>query len=195
MTKLKLVKFDTAISYNGLKTFDCNNEMINNFVHRSLKKRVKKHFSQAYVILEDDIFVGFYTLDTFSISRDIFELEEKPSGLPPIVPVIKLGMLGVSRKLQGQGVGKRLLRDALLKVSQISDLAGCAGLYLLAEQDAVLFYETLGFVRLKKDEPLPMFLSITKIIESMNETDYLMKSTKNKDRILKSLDELNIIRK
>ncbi len=169
MPKLKLVKFDTSFSYKGLKTFDCNNEMINHFVHRSLTKRVKKHLSQAYVLLQDDTFVGFYTLDTFSISRDTFETEQKPSGLPPIVPVIKLGMLGVSKKLQGQGIGKRLLRDALLKVAQISDLAGCAGLYLLAEQDAVSFYETLGFITLKEIEPLPMFLSITNIIESMDE--------------------------
>ena len=169
MPKLKLVKFDTSFSYKGLKTFDCNNEMINHFVYRSLNKRVKKHLSQAYVLLQDDTFVGFYTLDTFSISRDTFETEQKPSGLPPIVPVIKLGMLGVSKKLQGQGIGKRLLRDALLKVAQISDLAGCAGLYLLAAQDAIPFYETLGFITLKEAEPLPMFLSITKIIESMDE--------------------------
>ncbi|NOR56453.1 MAG: GNAT family N-acetyltransferase [Sulfurovum sp.] len=171
MPKLKLVKFDTSFSYKGLKTFDCSHEMINHFVQKSLKKRVKKYLSQAYVLLEDDVFVGFYTLDTFSILSDIFEIEQKPSGLPPIVPVIKLGMLGVSKKLQGQGIGKRLLRDAMLKVVQVANLAGCAGIYLLAEKDAVSFYETLGFIRLKEEEPLPMFLSITKIIGSMDETN------------------------
>ncbi len=190
MPKLKLAKFDESFTYKGLKTFDCGNEMINNFVHKSLKKRVKKHLSQAYVLLQDHTFVGFYTLDTFSISRDIFETEQKPSGLPPIVPVIKLGMLGVSKKLQGKGIGKRLLRDVLLKVAQISDLAGCAGLYLLSEKDAVLFYKSLGFIALKEDDPLPMFLNITTIIESMNESEYLMRSANNKKHILDSLKEL-----
>jgi len=167
MTKYRLVKFDTAFSYKDYKTFDCNNEMINTFVQRSLKKRVKKHLSQAYVLLEDDIFVGFYTLDTFAITRDMFETEQKPSALPPVVPVIKLGMLAVDKKIQGQGIGKRLLRDALLKVAEISELAGCAGIYLLAEKDAVVFYESLGFITIKKAIPSPMFLSIDQVLDAV----------------------------
>lgn len=168
MPKLKLEKFDVSKTYKGLKVFDCDNEMINTFVHRSLKKRVKKHLSQAYVLLEDECFVGFYTLDTFSIAREIFQTEENPSNLPPVVPVVKLSMLGVSKELQGKGIGSRLLRDAMLKVAQISELTGCAGIYLLSERDAVSFYESLGFIRLKKDEPLPMFLNISEILDSIS---------------------------
>ena len=169
MPKVKLVSFDTSITYKGIKSFDCNNEMINTFVKKSLKKRVKKHFSQAYVLLnEKEYFVGFYTLDTFSISREIFKLSNKPSGLPPIVPVIKLGMLGVDNSLQNQGIGKRLLRDALSKVANISKIAGCTGVYLLAEEEAISFYEKLGFVALNKNKPTSMFLHIDKILESIH---------------------------
>ena len=98
MSRFRLIPFDTTLSYRGIKTFDCNNNMINTFVKKSLKKRVGKHLSQAYVLLDtqnSDDFVGFYTLDTFSITRDSFEDINKPSGLPPVVPVVKLGMLGV----------------------------------------------------------------------------------------------------
>lgn len=163
--ELKLEKFDFSKTYIGQKEFDCNNEMINKFVHKSLKKRVRKHLSQAYVLLNNERFVGFYTLDTFSIAKDNFELENKPSGLPPIVPVVKLNMLGIDKSLQGEGLGKRLLRDAFLKVYEISKLAGCTGIYLLAEKDAISFYESLGFVAIKDDEPLPMFLNIHIILE------------------------------
>jgi len=167
---LRLVTFNTSTSYKGLKTFDCGNEMINTFVYKSLKKRVKKHLSQAYILLdENEKFVGFYTLDTFSINREIFELPHKQSGLPPIVPVIKLNMLGLDVSLQRQGIGQRLLRDALVKVIEISKIAGCTGLYLLAEEEAVYFYEELGFVALKHATPLPMFLHIEKILESVDE--------------------------
>ncbi|MCF6243600.1 MAG: GNAT family N-acetyltransferase [Sulfurovum sp.] len=165
---LKLVTFDATTAYKGLKTFNCANEMINTFVQKSLKKRVKKHLSQAYVLLDKkETFVGFYTLDTFSISRQIFELPDKPNGLPPIVPVIKLGMLGLDISLQKQGIGLKLLQDALLKVVEISKIAGCTGLYLLAESEAVSFYEKLGFVPLNQSSPLPMFLHIEKILESI----------------------------
>jgi len=169
VTNLKLEKFDLSKTYIGQKEFDCNNKMINQFVHKSLKKRVKKHLSQAYVLLKNERFVGFYTLDTFSIAKDNFELENRPSGLPPIVPVVKLSMLGVDKSLQGEGIGKRLLRDIFLKVYQISKLAGCTGIYLLAEKDAVLFYERLGFVGIKDDEPLPMFLNIDIVLELFSE--------------------------
>lgn len=165
MPKLKLEKFDLAKSYKELKSFDCNNEMINHFVHRSLKKRVKKHLSQAYVLLEDEHFAGFYTLDTFSIAREVFQTENRPAGLPPVVPVVKLSMLGVSKTLQGKGIGSRLLRDAMLKAAQVSELAGCAGIYLLSEKEAVSFYESLGFIALKKEDPLPMFLNISEILD------------------------------
>ena len=169
MSNLKLEKFNPSITYKGQKEFDCNNEMINRFVHKSLKKRVKRHLSQAYVLLNNERFVGFYTLDTFSITKDNFESDNKPTGLPPIVPVVKLSMLGVDKSLQGQGIGKRLLKDAFSKVYQISKLAGCAGIYLLAEKEAIMFYKSLGFVALKEDEPLPMFLSIDTILEFFSE--------------------------
>ncbi len=170
MPKLRLVTFDISMTYKGLKNFNCGNSMINTFVYKSLKKRVKKHFSQAYVLLDEkEKFVGFYTLDTFSITREIFALEDRPSSLPPIVPVIKLGMLGVDISLQNQGVGKRLIRDAILKVVAISKLAGCAGLYLLAEKEAIIFYKSLGFVAINHSEPLAMFLSIDSILESVGE--------------------------
>ena len=188
---MRLEKFDTSLSYKGLKTFDCANEMINTFARKSLKKRVKKHFSQAYVLLDKDIFVGFYTLDTFSISKDTFGTKDAQSGLPPIVPVIKLGMLGVEKNMQGKGIGKRLLRDAMLKVAHISDVAGCTGIYLLADIEAIAFYETLGFKQLKEDNPRPMFLGIQTILDSINATDYLMKSHANKERLLKSIGQVN----
>ena len=166
MSKLTLEKFDSSKTYKGQKEFDCNNEMINRFVQKNLKKRVKKHLSQAYVLLEDERFVGFYTLDSFSIAKNNFELEEhKPSGLPPIVPLIKLSMIGIDKSLQDKGLGKRLLRDVFLKVYQISKLAGCIGIYLLAENEVISFYEKLGFVAIKDDEPLPMFLTLDVILE------------------------------
>jgi len=168
MPKLSIEVFDIATSYKGLKSFDCGNTMVNNFVHKSLKKRVKRHLSQAYILLEDGVFAGFYTLDTFSIARESFETEEKPTGLPPLVPVVKLGMLGISKHLQGEGIGKRLLRDAFLKIIQISKLAGCAGVYLLAEKESVSFYENLGFKAIKHDKPLPMFLPIETLLGGYN---------------------------
>ncbi|OQX73496.1 MAG: hypothetical protein B6D59_05540 [Campylobacteraceae bacterium 4484_4] len=157
---MRIEVFDTTKHYKGLKSFDCGNEMINRFVQKSLKKRISKHLSQAYVLLHGDRFAGFYTLDTFAIRREEFDPQKRPSGLPPIVPVVKIGMLGLSVHLQGKGIEKRLLRDTFTKIIVISKLAGCAGVFLLAEKEAVTFYESLGFITLKETTPRPMFLPI-----------------------------------
>lgn len=166
MAKLHIEVFDTTKTYKGLKNFDCGNEMINHFARKSLKKRVKKHLSQAYALLENDTFVGFYTLDTFAITREDFDIQNRPSGLPPMVPVVKIGMLGVAKTLQGQGIGKRLLRDAFVKIIKISQLAGCAGVFLLAEKEAIPFYQALGFIAIRKTTPLPMFLPIETLLQT-----------------------------
>jgi len=169
MNDIKLEIFDPNKTYKGQKGFDCNNSMINDFVYKSLKKKVKDHLTRAYVLLQDKRFVGFYTLDTFAITRDDFELKNKPRRLPPMVPLIKLSMLGIDKSLQGQGLGKRLLGDVFKRVYEISKLVGCKGIYLLAEEKAIPFYESLGFVALKDDKPLPMFLNIETIMETFEQ--------------------------
>ena len=170
MDDLRVVALDVSVSYPDMKRFDCGNDMINRFVQKSLLKRIKKHLSRAYVLTDSRMcFLGFYTLDTFSIHRELFELD-RPTGLPPAVPVIKLGMLGIDRSSQGRGFGKRLLRDTFLKVVEVSRIAGCAGVYLLAEEKAIGFYTSLGFVTLKETHPTPMFLHIEKIMSSMPST-------------------------
>ena len=168
MGEWRLVPYDPAVVYKGIKRFDCGNEMINRFVARSLKKRVRKNLSRAYVLLDKrEHFAGFYTLDAFSIARESFDIHRRPSGLPPVIPVIKLGMLGIDKRYQKQGLGRRLLRDAMIKTLKLSQIAGCAGLYLLAEEKAVPFYEKLGFFPLKEAKPLPMFLPLSVIAEAM----------------------------
>jgi ribosomal protein S18 acetylase RimI-like enzyme len=171
MTEFRLVPFDPDRSYRGMKRFECGNGMIDAFVRKSLKKRVKRNYSRAYLLLDEkENVVAFYTLDAFSIVRELFEISERPAGLPPSVPVIKLGMLGVDKSYQGRGIGRRLLRHAMVTTLEISERVGSAGLFLWAESDAVAFYERLGFVSLKMGKPRPMFLSIETIREAMRDS-------------------------
>jgi len=166
MNNFKIEKFDISKNYKGFKEFDCNDTMINRFVQKNLKKRVKKSFSQAFVLLDKDRFIGFYTLESFSVVKDDLNNLNLKS-LPPSVPVIKLGMLAISKDYQKKGLGVRLLKNAMLKVVNISNLAGCTGLYLLSQPNAKEFYLNLGFSILKEQTPIPMFLHIDTIKEAL----------------------------
>ncbi|WP_440875561.1 GNAT family N-acetyltransferase [Thalassotalea sp. PLHSN55] len=160
--------FEPKKSYHQQKKFDCGNKIINKFVHSSLKKQVNQNFSQAYVLLdahENDRFSAFYTLTSFKLQVD--ELEKLSKGsLPRDIPCVRLVMLGVDLSLQGQGIGKKMMSDALHRVHRASKEIDIYGLYLDAAPNATDFYLSLGFTRLDNDgndKIAKMFLSIDTI--------------------------------
>lgn len=161
-------KLEPKKSYHQQKKFDCGNRIINKFVHSSLKKQVSQNFSQAYVLLdthENDRFSAFYTLTSFKLQAD--ELEKLSKGsLPKDIPCVRLVMLGVDSSLQGQGIGKKMMSDALHRVHRASKEIGIYGLYLDAAPNATDFYLSLGFMRLDSggsDDIAKMFLNIDTI--------------------------------
>jgi len=75
-------------------------------------------------------------------------------------------MLGVDNAYQGQNLGKRLMREALMMIKNVANQVGSYGMYLDGEAAAIVFYQKLGFVLLdgnKAPDHSPMFLPLTKI--------------------------------
>lgn len=163
--RFSIENFQPKTSYFQQKKFDCGNRIINKFVHSSLKKQVSQNFSQAYVLLDtndNDRFSAFYTLTSFKLQANELVILSKGS-LPRDIPCVRLVMLGVDLSLQGQGIGKKMMSDALYRVHRASKNIGIYGLYLDADPAATNFYLTLGFTRLDdggSDEVAKMFLSI-----------------------------------
>lgn len=63
-----------------------------------------------------------------------------------LVPVMVLARLAVDRREQGLGIGKGLLKDALLRTAQAADIAGIRALFVVAKDDqAKAFYEHFAF--------------------------------------------------
>gem|GEM_PF-260144 len=168
MSEWHLSVYDPAISYRDQRKFDCGNVMINRYVQKNLRKRVKNHSVQGYVLSNDkNDFVGFYTLEAFTITKEIFQLSPSPSATPPLIPVIKLGMLGINKNYQKMGLGRKLLKNSIKKTAKISTMAGCKGLFLWAEVEALEFYSRLGFLPLQNITPTPMFLDIDTILDAV----------------------------
>lgn len=71
--------------------------------------------------------------------------------MPEPIPVVMLARLAIDHSLQGQGVGRALVRDACLRVMAAADVIGIRGLLVHAlSASAKAFYERLGF------EPSPL---------------------------------------
>jgi ribosomal protein S18 acetylase RimI-like enzyme len=89
--------------------------------------------------------VAYYTLAYGSVVRT--EVPKKiRQGLPNPVPVMVLGRLAVNRRHAGRGLGPSLLREAMQRTLQASEIAGLRALIVHAiDDDAVGFYAKYGF--------------------------------------------------
>lgn len=89
--------------------------------------------------------IAYYTLAFGSVVRT--EVPKKiRQGLPNPVPVMVLGRLAVNRRHAGQGLGPSLLREAMQRTVQASEIAGLRALIVHAiDDDAVGFYAKYGF--------------------------------------------------
>jgi GNAT superfamily N-acetyltransferase len=80
------------------------------------------------------------------------------------VPAVYLGMIGVHTNHARQGIGKLLMRDAMLKVADIADLAGTYALTLDAlDESLVSYYREFGFQSFMGGNGLEMFLPLLTI--------------------------------
>lgn len=89
--------------------------------------------------------VAYYTLANGSVTRA--EVPRKiRQGLPNPVPVMVLGRLAVDRNHGGKGIGPALLREAMQRTLEASQIAGLRALIVHAiDDDAVGFYAKYGF--------------------------------------------------
>ncbi len=95
--------------------------------------------------------VGFYSLTVGQVDVDeASERIKKGMGKYPI-PVVILARLAVLHTYQGKGIGKAMLKDAILKTLQIAEQGGVRALLVHAiDEQAEAFYKRFGF------EPSPI---------------------------------------
>ncbi|MDR1710223.1 MAG: GNAT family N-acetyltransferase, partial [Candidatus Accumulibacter sp.] len=79
---------------------------------------------------------------------------------PRQIPVTRLGRLAARSDMQGQGLGRLLLADALNRARRAAQAVGSAGLFVDAKNEAAArFYRHYGFIP-AADQPLKLFLSL-----------------------------------
>ncbi len=138
--------------------FDCGQPALNQFLQRYALASQKAHSAQTYVCCQGDAVAGFYSLAVGSA---------EPAGVPPRVmkglarhpvPVMVLARLAVDVAHQRRGLGRALLKDALLRTAQAAGIAGIRCLLVHAKDDAARqWYESWEFEPSPTD-PYHLFL-------------------------------------
>ncbi|GFE71945.1 GNAT family N-acetyltransferase [Chroococcus sp. FPU101] len=85
--------------------------------------------------------------------------------MPNPIPVMILARLAVDCSWKGKGIGRGLLRDAILRTSKASHLAGIKAILVHAlsvSEEAKTFYLKAGF-KASPIEPLTLMISLKEV--------------------------------
>jgi GNAT superfamily N-acetyltransferase len=140
--------------------FDCQQEPLNQFLRRFALTNQKANSSQTYVCCQDNLVVGYYSLTVGSIAFETASSRVTQGLARHPVPIMLLARLAVDKNHQGIGLGKALLKDALLRTAQAADIAGIRCLLVHAkDEEARKWYESWEFESSPTD-PYHLFLMI-----------------------------------
>ena len=151
-------RIEKLCSQHRLEAFDCGREELNRYLLRHAAQNQQAGAAQSYVGLVGEIVVGYHTLAVGHVTH-----EEAPERLTKglarhPVPIMLLARLAVDHRWQGQGIGKALLRDAMLRTLQAANIAGIRALAVHAkDEDARDFYEKFDFIPSPTD-PMHLFV-------------------------------------
>lgn len=108
--------------------------------------------SKTRVIADEaDNVLAYYSLSTGSVEREAAP-ERIAHGLARHrVPVVVVTRLAVDKRLQGKGIGRALLRDALMMVVDVSEAVAVRAVLIHAKNDAARAW----YVRQAEFESLP----------------------------------------
>lgn len=140
--------------------FDCGIEPLNVYLKQYALQNQKKGIVRNYVTSRGTRVVGYYSLAYGSVAQaDAPPPLTKGIGKYPI-PVMILAHLAVDVREKGQGLGKALLKDALLRTLQAAEIAGLKAIFVQAkDQAAQQFYAQHGFLPSPGD-PLHLFFPL-----------------------------------
>jgi predicted N-acetyltransferase YhbS len=148
---------------HSVDAFDCGQWDLNSWLLKHALQNQGSNAAQTYVGLEDGVIIGYYSLAVGQVEyADSPERLQKGLARHP-VPIMLLARLAVHNDWQKKGIGRALLRDAVLRTLQAADIAGIRALAVHAKDDgAKRYYEQFDFVPSPTD-PLHLFVLLKDI--------------------------------
>lgn len=141
--------------------FDCGNAILNEYLKKYARQNDENNMAKAFVAVGDDALVlGYYCISTASI-----EFKELPEALgknlPKYpIPAALIGKLACDQSMKGQGLGARLLINALQRIVATSKEMGIKVIIVDAiDEEAKSFYQHYRFMELDGQE-MKLFLLV-----------------------------------
>ena len=143
------LKIELLQKSHNRSNFDSNTPLLDNYIRSQSSQDVKRNLSACYVLVVDDLVLGYYTLSGNSIPRKEMpqaQVQKLPGSYHDL-PTILLGRLAVDKSMQGKGYGAVLLSNALERCVQLAEQLGTLAIVVdPIDEKARRFYAKFGFI-------------------------------------------------
>ena len=142
-----LGQIETLRPSHLLDGFTCGKEPLDRFLKRFALTNQKSDSAKTYVVCRGtDRVVGYYSLCAAAVEHATVPMRVGRGLARHPIPVMLLARLAVDQTEQRRGLGKALLKDALLRTSQAAEIAGIRALLVHAKDDeARAWYASFDF--------------------------------------------------
>jgi GNAT superfamily N-acetyltransferase len=143
-------------------SFDCGIPALNQFLHKHALQNQQADAARTYVTSVETAtgkqVVGFYTLTAGSIAPDDAPERIRKGLARHPVPVVLLARLAIDVHFQGQGLGKALFKNVLLRTAQAADVIAARCLLVHAKDEAAKQFYQRYDLEVSPTHPLHLFL-------------------------------------
>jgi len=155
---------------HDIADFDSGEPSLDEWLKDRALKNNARGGSRTFVVAADKRVVGYYCLSSSAVAR-AGAPKKLRHDMPDPLPAILLGRLAVDRQYQNRGLGKALLRDALLRTERVSRQAGVALIFVHAlHERARQFYLSSGFVEAPM-QPMTLMMTMGTVHTILTEPD------------------------
>ena len=142
-------------------SFDCGNQILNEFLQNFANQKAVKHESRTNVVVAP----GEHTIRAYA-TVIVKSIDNRNKAFPKIsksfVPMLEIGRLGTDVKYAGKGYARILIRDALERAVVVDDATGCVGVIVQSKPEAREMYPRFGFLLINEAE-LKYFMPIATV--------------------------------
>jgi GNAT superfamily N-acetyltransferase len=153
-------------SAHDTSRFDCGKPPLNDWLKfRAL--RAEGRSARCYVLCgARNAVVGYYCIAAGAVQHDGAPRKLRQN-MPSPIPIVIIGRLALDKAYQGKGLGRALLKDALLRITRASEMVGARAVVVHAvDPESVPFYARYNF-RAFPTNNQTLFLPIDEIIAAL----------------------------
>ena len=131
---------------HDISRFDCGNDLLNDWL-RDHALNNEGQTARTYVVCDGNVVIGYYCISMGSVERKQLPSKlKRRQGLPNHIPVAIIGRLARDKSPAWRGLGRDLVKDALIRIVSVSETIGVRCVLVHAiDDEAALFWKGLEF--------------------------------------------------